>query len=393
MALPIADKNGVAINLGRWTDALPGIQGGTSSQPYFSFGGGKRVHETIPQFVAVNYTGGTALATKHLTGSGNDGLTVTPTIVTGVPTTVAIVAGGTGYAANDTFSIVDATGTGAVFNVTTVSSGVVTAATYVAATATASPVDPAAVCGVVKIAVGSTTMRDITALDILRMLNHNRVYPLLGDLPILFTEDFVKWASFPQALSWDLAGQGNIVITFSIKAGWQSVSITGNYDYDTNRNVINPGTANQQPYLEPVSHRSFTLAVAAGNTVEFPNLPIDAPIRRIWLYGSVPGNITKVEMDTDSQTRVNGVIAALNSRMVINQFDMGQPSYLNQNQTAQKPLGLNPIRYFDTGLAFDLDDHYEESLKIAGSYKLIVSSAVAQNITVVLERLPGVYKQ
>ena len=78
-----------------------------------------------------NYTGGTGLATVHLSGGGNNDLTVTPTVVNGVVTALAVVAGGTGYKAGDTFSITDSTGTGCVGVVSTVSSGAATALTFI----------------------------------------------------------------------------------------------------------------------------------------------------------------------------------------------------------------------------------------------------------------------
>lgn len=390
------NTDGTANNLGRRVDFLPGLQGSSAgpakSTPYYQMPVARRVHAVHCQCVAVNYTGGVALATVKLTGAGNNALTVTLVPVTGVPNNPAIVAGGAGYAVNDTFSVTDVTGTGGIFTVTTVAGGVVTAATYNPNSATASPIDPGVLIGRVRQTVSSTIIRDISALDILRIQNHNRLYPTLGTLPLYYTEPETNLLGFNTAMAFDLFGQKDFGLTFEVNPGYLLPNISGTYEYDTQRNQIQSG-GKVLPYLEIVSHKIKTINVAAGGSIEIP-LDIDCPIRRVWLYGSNPGNITQVEVTQDGNKVIEGFTGDINDRL-LNQynFDMGQPDYKNSTQTAQKNLGLNPIRYFDTAAIFDPDQRYTSSLKVANTLAFKIWSAAAQQVTAVVERLPGFYKQ
>lgn len=76
-------------------------------------------------YVGANYTGGVGLATQRIVGAGANDLTVTPTIVNGVMTAVAVVAGGTAYKVGDTFTPIDSTGTGSFCTVLTINAGAV----------------------------------------------------------------------------------------------------------------------------------------------------------------------------------------------------------------------------------------------------------------------------
>lgn len=83
-----------------------------------------------PGTYSPGYTGGTALATNAVTGTGSS-CTVTPTVVNGLVTSVAVVAGGSGYAVNDTILPVDATGVGCVLKVTAISGSAVSSLSVV----------------------------------------------------------------------------------------------------------------------------------------------------------------------------------------------------------------------------------------------------------------------
>jgi hypothetical protein len=82
-------------------------------------------HQRCGSGSGVNYTGGTALPITRITGSGT-GATITPTIANGIVTGGSIPNGGSGWNVSDTFTFADATGTGFIGTVATVSGGALT---------------------------------------------------------------------------------------------------------------------------------------------------------------------------------------------------------------------------------------------------------------------------
>lgn len=83
------------------------------------------------------YVGGAGLATTNYSGSGS-GLTVNATTGAGFITAISVASGGTGYAVNDKFAVVDASGSGTVCTVTSVLAGVVTGVDVMEPSATGS---------------------------------------------------------------------------------------------------------------------------------------------------------------------------------------------------------------------------------------------------------------
>src|SRR4051812_14998015 len=128
-------------NYGRIIQEINGINGvSANGNAVINMDVNKRYHRNVLQTSAINYTGGTGLATVKITGAGNNNLTVTPTVVNGVITAVAVVAGGTGYTTGDTITITDATGSGFVGTVTAGGGG--GCARVVFSTCTPSPPKP-----------------------------------------------------------------------------------------------------------------------------------------------------------------------------------------------------------------------------------------------------------
>ena len=125
MALP---KN---VNFGRLINNVDGIGSvNAGANTTVNFNADRRYHNVCYQTTCVNYTGGTLLATKHLTGGGNDAAVVTLAVSANqVPTTVTVTTAGNGYNVGDTFSVIDPTGKGAVFTVATLTGGATLAAT------------------------------------------------------------------------------------------------------------------------------------------------------------------------------------------------------------------------------------------------------------------------
>ena len=155
-------------NRSRSIQAINGFQGvSAGSNMSVSIPADRRLHRLKLLCSAVNYTGGTGLATTKLTGSGNNNLTVTPTIVKGAVTAAAVVAGGTGYTTGDTVTITDATGTGCVLTVTA-NAGVVTALA-VTSGGTASAISPISFFDSLTLQVGAVTMRNVSPQTLLML--------------------------------------------------------------------------------------------------------------------------------------------------------------------------------------------------------------------------------
>jgi hypothetical protein len=396
--LPLVDANGVAINPGSFIALLDGIQNGTQAGlASVSMNTNQRYHEIDLLCQAVNYTGGTGLATTVLTGGGNGALTVSFTSTNGVPGALSIVAAGSGYAANDTFSVTDATGTGGVFKVSTVSGSTVTAAVYNAGTATASPISPSTLLSTLKQSVGGVSMRDIPPLYEEMILQACGINPALGDLPLVYTEPpLTVLGKANTATSWDLAGQSTFQLYFTINSGFTSPSVTGQYVYDYLRNTRTPkGATAPVANLEPVARHLFTFPINAsanGAYSSITTLPINYPIRRIWLIGSSAGSLTNVELLADGATRLQATTSELNKFYARYGFKLGLADYTNQNQTAQKTLGYNPLNYFDSAFIFDYDNRYRKALRCSKSLNIRVQSTATQTLTVIMETLPGAYK-
>ena len=378
-------------NTGRLINFVNGITGvAAGGNAQLNLATNQRYHAIVFQCAAVNYTGGTGKNISKVTGSGTGG-TATLTIVNGSVTAAAVVSGGSGYTTGDIVTVADATGTGQTFTVTA-SAGAITALAVNAGTATASPINPATLITSMRILVNGVNIRDITPQYSLMIANANGIYPLLGELPVFFTEPNMNiLARANTSTSWDMFGQATFQMQFTVAAGYQLPSVTASQEFDYQRNALSDAKGNAVPYLEPVSQHSYNINAAAGlNTINY--LPYSYPIRRIWVIGATPGNITQLEVYQDSNKILEATTAQIKQQYGDYGFKFGQDtSYLNSNQTAQNTLGLNPVTYFDTAFIADKDNRFSESLKCANSFNLRIYSAIAQNITVVMETLPGAY--
>lgn len=376
-------------NKGRIINFVTGITGvSPGGQAVVNLPTNQRYHRLILQCAAVNYTGGVGLATVALTGSGNDDLTVTPTIVNGVPTAVAVVAGGTGYTTGDTITMTDATGTGFVGTVTA-AAGVVTAVAVTVA-GTASPANPANVIDQVKILVNGVNMRDISPDQILRIACASRYIPRRGELPIFFTPPWRNVNPQNEVTSWDLFGQSTFQIVLAIKSTASLPSVVGVQEFDYIRNVRPDGKGGFTPFLQPTAQHAFTWPIVAGRN-DINTLPFGYPISRMWLLGSTPGQISQVEVLQDNNKILEATTEQAAQAYGEYGFTFGAPDYVNQNigtDAALKAAYLTPV-YFDAAFVADPDQRWWKALKVANSMVLRVYSDVAQSLTIVQETMPG----
>lgn len=378
-------------NFGRQIQFINGINGvQAGGNATINMDVNKRYHRNKLQTFAVNYTGGTAMATTKLTGAGNNDLTITPTVVNGVITSVAVVAGGTGYTTGDTITIAnDATGEGFIGTVTA-NAGVVTAvAVTVGGTATLA--NPARVLSTLKQIVNGVVIRDISPTSLLKLLNANNVFPALGELPLYYTEPFFNVNQLNEILSWDMFGQSTFSLLPTISSTASLPQLLGVQEFDNQRNV-RPVGSNLVPFLQPVSQHEFTFNVVAGlNLVN--TIPFDYPIRRIWIYGSDAGNITQLEVMQDGNKVFEATYTQMREMYEDYGFYFGKPNYIADNYATDNAIkgAYNPISTFDFAFISDPDERINKVLTCESSLVLRVQSAVAQSLTIVVEYLPGAY--
>jgi len=244
-------------NIGRLIQFLPGIQGVTpGGNATVSLPVNRRYHRIKLQVTAISFTGGTALAAVTLTGSGS-GATITPTIGSnGAVASVAVVGGGSGYVTGDTISFVDATGSGFVGTVTAAAGAITAVAVTVAGVAVA--VDPSRVITALTEYVNGVAVRDISPRMILTERQAQNVYPLVGELPLIYSDPKVGLAGRPsEENAFDMFGQGTFDLALTIAStGASSISIVGVMEFDSIQNL-----ADNKPFVMPLIQHVQTFPV------------------------------------------------------------------------------------------------------------------------------------
>lgn len=376
-----------AVNRGRLINFINGINGvATGASAIVNMPVNQRYHRLIFQCKAVNYTGGTSLAVVKITGTGT-GATITPTIVNGQVTGGTITAGGSGWNVGDTFTFTDTTGTGFIGTVATVTGGPPGAlATFtVTSGGSPSPISPGTMITNIKLSVNGVNMRDITPAQMIAISQYNGYIPVLGELPIFFTSPWRNVNFHNEVNSWDTFGQSTFSIQFQISGTVVNPTLTGIQEFDYFRNLKPSADGKTQvPFLQPVSQHSFSLPIPAG-VFSLNTLPFDYPISRMYLVGSIPGNITQFELLQD------------NNKVLETTGEQNRQAYLEYaflaNNAAMSSIPNNGLSAspFDVAYISDPDQRYWKALKCANSMILRVTSAVAQTLTVIQETLPGAY--
>lgn len=381
------------VNRGRlvnFVNGITGVQAGGNAVVNMPVN--QRYHRLVFQCSATNYTGGTALPVVKITGTGT-AATITPTIVNGVVTGGAIVAGGSGWTAGDTFTFTDATGTGFIGLVATVTGGPPGAlATFtVSSGGTASPIKASTLINQIKLLVNGVNMRDISPDHIQRINMANGLHPALGELAIYFTAPWRNVNQQNEVASWDVFGQSTFQIQIQISSTVVNPGLIAIQEFDYLRNVMpDPADATKQiPFLQPVTQHSFTWPIVAGRN-DINTLPFSFPITRMWLLGSTPGQISQVEVFQDGNKPFEATIAQLKEAYQEYGFQFGQPNYQNQNANANAILAAyEPLAYFDAAFIADPDERWWKALKVQNAMILRVYSNIAQSLTIVQEALPG----
>jgi hypothetical protein len=380
-------------NFGRQTLFISGINGiAAGGQVQINLPCDRRYHRLIFYATAVNYTGGVASAITKITGSGTGGTAVLTVGTSHQVTAIGTFAGSmSGYTVGDTFSVADATGTGAVFTVSTVSSGAITAAT-VTVSGTASAISAASFFTQLVQSVGGVNVRDLTPAQEIQRAQINPGFgtslPNLGEIPIFYTEpwrNFIKW---PAITSWDMAGQSSFQLKLTLNTNLLLPNLVGIMEFDFMRNttqgeipqpVFNAAPANQRPglLLAPITAHAFTQQVGIGlNLINI--LPSNFPVTRLLLSGSSANNLTQIEIDQDG----NKVFEC----------------YANVGPNAQLNESLQEYGFtttvFDAMFIADINQRPNQALKFQqpqGGLILRVWSNAVQLLTIIQEKLPGGY--
>lgn len=382
------------LNRGRLINFINGIVGvAAGGQATVNLPCNQRYHRNTLQCVAINYTGGTGQAITALTGSGT-GATGTLTVVNGVPTAITIVNGGSGWNVNDTFTIADATGAGAVFTVATVSGGppgaISTATVTVQGTPT--PISPLSFFTSIRQMVNGVNMRDISPEEIIRISIANGYYPKLGELPLFYTAPWRNKIQRNDVSSWDMFGQSTFQLQMGISPNVTLPGLTGvmEFDYFRNERTLPDGT--KVPFLQPVAQHQFTWPIVSGRN-DITTLPWNYPISRMWLKGSTPGAIYQLEVYQDGNKVLEATTEQLRQEYSEYGFEFGYANYLNQTYASSNTLKAQyqePI-YYDAAYISDVDQRWSKALTVQNSLILRVYSSAAQNLTIVQETLPGSY--
>lgn len=373
-------------NLGRLQQFIGGIQGvAAGSHATINFAVNRRYHRNKLLVSAIAYTGGVGLAVVAITGTGS-GATVTPTVVKGVVTAIDVVAAGAGYADGDTVTFIDATGVGYVGTVAETAGAIDTISVDVGGIV--APTDPQRVISSLRQVVNGTPCRDISPRDIKMISQAVGIYPLLGELALDYTEPrlaFIKNGG--EDLAWDMGGQGDFSYDIAIRDDVTSPSITGVQEFDGFRNV----GADGKPTINPVIQHTFSMNVNAGvtsnTTLPFllgPGVP--RAIRRLFLRGSTPGNITRVDVFQDGQLPQQITRTQLRQMAKDYGFFFG-----NVRTLPDDPALLNAVEDYDFAFISDPDQRYWRALNCDSSFKLDVYSDAQQTIQIIMESLPGSY--
>ena len=391
-------------NYGRLTNLITGIQGvSAGGQASINMAVNQRIHGENFQCTGIAWDAATKVTVVG--SSGGAGAVLTPTIVNGVITAVAITNGGSAYAGTITVSVADGVyGTnlfaanitatqsaGAINSVTIVSGGVV------------SPVPVERFFTSFKHLVNGTIIRDISAQEILSLALANNELPfthvaggvtdpcagttngtsfpwlsgvynssvepyVIGQLPIYMTEPWRKIVSHDSATSWDLFGQSTYQILAGITANITSPGLVGTYDFDYLRNATRNQNGTAQLFLKPVKQHSFTFNVPAG-MYDVTTLPVTFPIQRLWIYSAstVP---YQVELYADGNKVLEGTA--------------------EQVKQVLRDYNFNTIP-FNLPCIFDKNQRLGDALKIARTLDVRVWNTNAGAMTVLMESTPPAY--
>ena len=380
-------------NRGRNVQFISGIQGvAAGSNGTINMGNDRRYLRLKFQCAAVNYTGGTGQAFSKITGSGVGGTGTLTINAYGVPTSCAVVTGGSGYVTNDTITIADATGAGLVMTVTA-SAGAITALA-ITTSGTPTAVSPVTFFSSFRLSVGGRIIRDISPDSIIRREIARGICPRLGELPINFAESQRNFLNQPGSLDfndstgWDMRGKGSFDILFGVTSGLVLPTLIGVQEFDLLQNIA---TVNGKQVLfdNPIWSTEQSVNVPIGK-FDVTTLKFTGALQRLWVLGSTPGQISQMEVYQDNNKRLEATLEQMLELYTEFGLNFGQPNYLNSNYSTSNAIkaAYNPFIFFDAAYLPDIDGRLTDRLYF-NSLMVRVYSSVAQTVKFVIESAPN----
>jgi hypothetical protein len=348
---------------------------------------------------AVNYTGGVGQTTTKLTGGGNNALTVTLTLSAGrEPVTGVVVAAGNGYNVGDTFTVVDSTGTGAVFTVATLTGGAGTGVatfTYNAGSSTASNVAPDFLIVNPKVAIGNYTPYNVDAIFFAMRRQAIGLVSALGDFNIDFTDPARNFLRNNDITSWDTVGAGSMQITGTINANAVKPILTGEETFDELRNAYVNAKGQTVIFANPFAYVQQPIQLVNGQ-VNINNLTPKGKVARLWIRcaNGQSGTISQLQVIADGKIRTEGSVSDQFRKYREYGFRFaGNPSFdvLSIATSATLQGQLNPFNFFDAAWIPDFDQREGDANAISAFTNLVlqITATAAQTATVYMECLPG----
>jgi hypothetical protein len=247
----------------------------------------------------------------------------------------------------------------------------------------------------IKLIVNGVAVRDIDPANILKILQNQGYYPLIGELPLNFSEPLLTGGVINEpddVTSWDMVGQNTFQLQIGIQGAAVTPGITGVWEFDYQRNLLPDGS----PFLQIVNQHQFAFPIPVGQ-YDITTLPFAFPIRRLHFYGSNPGQLSTLEVYQDNNKVHEATI--LQSRQAfrpygfrLNNTPDGTPFV---NATGPANLGVSALvetpAFFEAQYLADADSRLWKALRVGGDLKIRVNSAAAQTLTVVMECIPPGY--
>ncbi len=230
------------------------------------------------------------------------------------------------------------------------------------------------------------SVRDVAPAEILNILNatNPEIAIPTGELPLFFSEPKQKWLRHNDACSWDMWGQNSFQITMLQQSSLTGATIDGFYDFDYNRNVktVKQGGKNvSMPFLNPVSLHTYTWSGTGGWNTIAGVIPINYPIRRIWIRGATTGYVTALQVLQDTQ-----LVLDLGTAQHI--YSYVQDYGFTLSSTGN---GAGTV-FYDAAAIFDNDYRFWKGLVVDSSFQLKVYLSTATSLQIVVEALPGGYQ-
>jgi hypothetical protein len=229
-----------------------------------------------------------------------------------------------------------------------------------------------------------------------------------GVLPMDFSCPWMRNLGNPEVNALDLTAEKSCVIQLTINAGITSPAVAGVSSWDYNWTLVRGSDSKIYRAPQPLMLRAYPgIALAAGQN-DITNLPNSHPIDAVFILGSVPGNIYRLDL-LNGSTRQLEVFSADAASVYGDYVDgfgdtftapvagggFGQTTSTTNQQSQHTMLADSPWLAADGIFPWDIaylaapDGRVKKSLNIAGTFDVRIYSSVAQTARLLLASFPG----